>query len=363
MTGQRERIIVGMSGGVDSAVSAALLVEQGYDVVGMMLQLWRDSDTNGKSSELHEAINEHIRDLKLITRQLNIPLEIVNARESFFRTVVEPFVSGYERGITPNPCLACNPQLKFARLLDEAQFWGASKVASGHYARIQRTENGNVELYKGRDAKKDQSYVLALIPQAMLQKVVLPLGEYTKEDVREYARRHGIQVAAKTESQDLCFIADGNYREFLRTRGIKNNRPGPIRLCSGEVIGEHSGLPDYTIGQRKGIGIAWSEPLYVIAKDVGTNSLVVGVRSELGNTAISVRNVNWISGSPPDNTLRVEVKIRYRADPAPALVVPAGYNRADVRLEQPLDDVTPGQGAVFYQGDRVIGGGIIAGSV
>ncbi|MBN1121506.1 MAG: tRNA 2-thiouridine(34) synthase MnmA [Anaerolineae bacterium] len=360
---QKERIIVGMSGGVDSAVSAALLIEQGYDVIGVMLQLWRDSGTNGKSPEYHDTINEHIRDLKLITQQLGIPLEIVNARDAFLRRVVEPFVCGYEQGITPNPCLTCNPQLKFDRLLEEARFWGASKIATGHYARIRPNENGSVSLYKGRDPHKDQSYVLAMIPQAMLQKVVLPLGEYTKDEVREYARRQGIQVAGKSESQDLCFIAEGNYREFLRSRGIRNNQPGPIRLSSGEIIGEHSGLPDYTIGQRKGIGIAWAEPLYVIAKDIGTNSLIVGIRSELGGTSITVRNVNWISGSPPDNTLRVEVKIRYKAEPAPALVIPAGYDRADVRLDHPLDDITPGQGAVFYQGDMVIGGGIIAGSV
>ncbi len=362
MTGQKERIIVGMSGGVDSAVSAALLVEQGYDVIGVMLQLWRDSDTNGRSSEHHEAINEHIRDLKQITQQIGIPLEIINARDLFLRRVVEPFVCGYERGITPNPCLTCNPQLKFERLLEEARFWGAAKVATGHYARIRPNENGSVSLCKGRDPHKDQSYVLALIPQEMLRKVALPLGEYTKDEVREYARQHGIQVAGKTESQDLCFIADGNYREFLRSKGIKNSRPGPIRLNSGEIIGEHTGLPDYTIGQRKGIGIAWAEPLYVIAKDIGTNSLIVGIRSELGSTSITVRDVNWISGSPPDNTMRVEVKIRYKAEPTLASVVPVGYNRADVRLEHPLDDITPGQGAVFYQGEVVIGGGIIAGS-
>jgi tRNA-specific 2-thiouridylase len=363
MTRHKERIIVGMSGGVDSAVSAALLVEQGYEVIGVMLQLWRDSDTNGRSSEHHEAVNEHIKDLKQVTQQLGIQLEIVNARDSFLRRVVEPFVCGYERGITPNPCLTCNPQLKFDRLLEEARFWGAPKIATGHYARILHNENGTVELHKGRDPEKDQSYVLALIPQPVLQQVVLPLGEFTKDEVREYARQRGIQVAGKTESQDLCFIADGNYREFLRSRGIRNNRPGPIRLSNGEIVGEHTGLPDYTIGQRKGIGIAWAEPLYVIAKDIGTNSLIVGARSELGGTTITVRDVNWISGSTPDNTFRAEVKIRYKSEPAQALVVPVGYNRADVRLDHPLDDVTPGQGAVFYQGELVIGGGIIAGSV
>jgi tRNA-specific 2-thiouridylase len=357
---ERKRVVVAMSGGVDSSVSAALLIEQDYEVIGMMMRLWVEAGHFDGSRDNRCCTRDQMLDAHFVARKLGIPFHVVDAQDVFKQHVVDRFVEGYRRGITPNPCLACNRHVRFTFLLDEARARGATHLATGHYARITRAADGTFELRKGADQAKDQSYVLSLLTQDQLRHAMFPVGGHTKPEVREMAKQLGLPVAEKGDSQDLCFVADGDYRRFLRQHTGETYRPGPIRLRSGETIGEHSGLPDYTIGQRKGLGIAWAEPLYVIAKDTGTNALVVGTRAELGRDHLRAEAINWIAGRPPEGEFRAAVKIRYKSRPVPGRVVPVGDTTGEVWLDEPLPDITPGQGAVFYDGDRVVGGGLIA---
>ncbi len=360
----RKRVVVAMSGGVDSSVSAALLVEQGYEVIGLMLRLWTEQgpaiQRDNRCCTRDQMLSAHF-----VARKLGIPFLVIDARDIFKRHVVDTFIEGYVQGITPNPCLACNRHIRFGYLLEEALSRRAAYLATGHYARITRSDEGILELRKGIDPDKDQSYVLSVLTQSQLSHAMFPVGNLTKSEVRELARRFGLPVADKHDSQDLCFIADGDYRRFMRETAAQAFKPGPIRLRSGTQIGEHTGLPNYTIGQRKGLGIAWPEPLYVIGKDAASNTLWVGTRNEMGRDHLYARDMNWIDGKGPAHEIRVEVKIRYKARPVPARVLPLNQNITEVWLDEPLPDITPGQGAVFYeyQGDKVLGCGLIALSV
>ncbi len=358
---REDRVIVAMSGGVDSSVSAALLKAQGYEVMGVMLRLWTEP---GSFSTVRRdnrcCTRDQMLDAHFVAKRLGIPFEVLDAQDMFKQHIVDTFVDGYIQGITPNPCLFCNRHIRFGFLLDVALARGATYLATGHYARITRTEDGIFELRKGADPAKDQSYVLSMLSQQQLAHALFPVGGYTKPQVREIAAYFGLPIASKHDSQDLCFVADGDYRRFLRDHGKHDFTPGPIALRSGEVIGTHQGLSNYTIGQRKGLGIAWSEPLYVIAREVTTNTLIVGTRSELGQNTLRARDMNWIAGKPPETAFLAEVKVRYTARPVACRVTPSDKNQVEVALEEPLPDVTPGQGAVFYEGDRVIGAGIIA---
>ncbi len=361
MSEHKGRVVVAMSGGVDSSVSAALLVEQGYEVLGIMLRLWSEPGLMGvKGRDNRCCTRDQMLEAHFVARKLGIPFEVLDVREAFKRHIVDLFIEGYSQGITPNPCLACNRHIRFGFLLEEALKRGVDYLATGHYARVTRAADGTYELRKGVDSLKDQSYVLSMLTQQQLRHALFPVGEYTKAQVREMAASRGLRVASRHDSQDLCFVADGDYRRFLRTYAAEAFVPGPIVLRSGEVVGEHRGLADYTIGQRKGLGIAWREPLYVIAKDIARNALIVGTREELGSRRLIARAMNWIAGKPPATPLHAEVKIRYRARAVPARVVPLDADRAEVTFDEPLPDVTPGQGAVIYEGDRVLGGGIIA---
>jgi tRNA-specific 2-thiouridylase len=360
MAASKEKIVVAMSGGVDSSVSAALLVEQGYDVAGIMMRLWSEPGHFNTPRDNRCCTRDQMLDAHFVARKLGIPFKVVDVSDTFKRSIVDLFVDGYRSGITPNPCLACNRRIRFGFLLDTALSLGASKLATGHYAQVTQASDGTYELRRGADPGKDQSYVLSMVTQGQLAHAAFPVGGYTKDEVREIAASFDLPVASKQDSQDLCFVADGDYRRFLRGAAPESMEAGPIVLRSGEVIGQHEGLPNYTIGQRRGVGISWAEPLYVLAKRQVTNTLVVGTRDELGRVEFTIRDVNWISGDPPTGPLRAEVKIRYRARPAWATITPHGADRAAVCLDDPLPDVTPGQGAVFYDGDRVIGGGLIA---
>lgn len=356
---KQRRVVVAMSGGVDSSVSAALLVEQGYEVVGVMLWLWSEPGRFDTGRDNRCCTRDQMLDAHFVARKLGIAFHMVDAQEIFKQQVVDRFIEGYSAGITPNPCLSCNRHVRFTFLLNEALARGATHLATGHYARVTQAEDGTYELRKGADASKDQSYVLSVLTQEQLRHALFPVGGYTKQKVRELAKAFGLPVAGKDDSQDLCFVADGDYRRFLRDYAGVTMQPGPVRLRSGRQVGEHTGLADYTIGQRKGLGIAWSEPLYVIAKDGETNTLIVGPRAELGCAALRVEAINWIAGSPPADQIRAEVKIRYKAHPVMASVIPDGETGATVHLDDLLPDITPGQGAVFYQEDRVLGGGVI----
>ncbi|MBO9368694.1 MAG: tRNA 2-thiouridine(34) synthase MnmA [Chloroflexi bacterium] len=353
-----KRVVVAMSGGVDSSVAAALLREQGYDVVGMMLRLWSEP---GKEDSNRCCTPDSMALARRVAARLGIPFYVIDAREIFRQTVVEYFLEGYRRGQTPNPCLLCNRQIRWDFLLRHALAIGAEAMATGHYARLRRTEDGRYELLRAVDRTKDQSYVLYVLTQEKLSRALFPIGEYTKEQVRALASRFGLPTASRPDSQDLCFLAGEDYRAFLRRNAPEMLQPGPILDTQGRKIGVHQGLAAYTIGQRKGLGIAAPYPLYVIAKDVSANALIVGRAEELGQRSLRVGQINWTCGRVPEAPFQAEVKIRYTAREVPGWVEPQGEDRAEVRFEMALRDVTPGQAAVFYQGDVLIGGGIIEG--
>ncbi len=355
-----------MSGGVDSSTTAALLVERGFDVVGLMMRMWSEEGDGLLPNKCCSP--EAVADARGVCQRLNIPFYLLNVEDEFKTRVVDFFADGYAAGITPNPCLQCNRHVKFGTLLNKARALDAEFLATGHYARIQKNERGEFELLKGVDAHKDQSYALHVLSQAQLAQAMFPLGEFTKQETRELAKKFGLRVAAKEDSQDLCFIADGNYRNFMRRNRPDALVPGPILNARGNVLGTHTGLPDYTIGQRKGLGIAASEAFYVTALDAPRNALIVGHADELGKRELIARNVNWI---PPrlDNELplRASVKIRYRSIESPATIFAIDETRvrdeSSVRIEfdTPLRDITPGQAAVFYDNGKCLGGGIIQG--
>ncbi|GAB4574103.1 MAG: tRNA 2-thiouridine(34) synthase MnmA [Anaerolineae bacterium] len=355
------RIVVAMSGGVDSSVAAALLVQQGYEVIGMMMRLWSEDNGQGETCDTHNrcCTPDQMRDARRIADMLGIPFYVLDTREVFRQKIVQYFIDEYATGRTPNPCLACNRHIRFTHLLNHARAMGAEYLATGHYARLRQSADGTVSLYKGVDDAKDQSYVLSVLTQEQIRHALFPVGEYTKHRVRELASEFGLPVAQKHDSQDLCFLADGDYRRFLRQYAPAAVVPGPIVNRQGQQLGDHTGLPNYTIGQRKGLGIAASEPLYVIAKDVTHNALIVGTRAELGQRTLTARNVNWIEGQPPGSPMRAEVKIRYKARPVPATLSPREDGHVLVTFDEPQRDIAPGQGAVFYDGERCLGGGTI----
>ncbi len=352
------RVVVAMSGGVDSSVAAALLREQGHEVIGMMLRLWSQP---GQEDSNRCCTPDSMAQARRVAARLGIPFYVIDAREAFYKTVVRSFLEGYASGITPNPCLVCNRQIRWTLLFEHALAMGAEYLATGHYARVVlEGEGGQARLFRARDEAKDQSYVLHVLPQEKLRRSLFPIGEYLKSEVRELAARFGLPTASRRDSQDLCFLAGEDYRAFLQRYAPQVNRPGPIVNRRGEVLGEHRGLAFYTIGQRKGLGIAAAQPLYVLAKDLARNALVVGSAEELGSTELLAEGVNWVSGEAPQEPFRAQVKIRYTARPAGAEVTPLeGGARVRVRFESLVRDVTPGQAAVFYVGDEVIGGGVI----
>jgi len=366
----RPRVVVAMSGGVDSSVAAALLVEQGYDVVGVMLRLWaadfpaRDACTPALSRS-HFMANrcctpDAVEDARQVCATLGIPFYLVNAERPFRLHVVAPFVAAYAAGRTPNPCLACNRHIRFGFLRRYAQTLGAEYLATGHYARIRKTRRG-YELRKGADARKDQSYVLYMLGQDELAHTLFPVGGYTKQEIRNMARQFGLPVSEKPDSQDLCFVTAGDYRQMLRSEVPEAFHPGPILDQGGRRLGTHDGLPLYTIGQRRGLGLVTGEALYVLEMDNQANALVVGPAEALGSRHVTIEATRYTAGTAPSEPIRVTAKLRYRAPQAPALLEPLGEGRACLHFDENQRAVTPGQGAVFYQDDVVIGGGLIAG--
>ncbi len=353
MVAGRGCVVVAMSGGVDSSVAAALLVQEGYKVIGVMMRLWAEEENRCCAPQA-------VDDARRVAAQLDIPFYLVNYEAEFRACVVDYFVREYSRGRTPNPCLACNRHIRFGRLLRHAQALDADYLATGHYARIDRLD-GTYRLRKGADPHKDQSYVLYMLGQDELRRVLFPIGHHTKAQVRQIARQHGLPVAERDESMELCFVSDDDYRRFLRQHAPQAIRPGPILDTAGQEIGQHQGLPFYTVGQRRGLGIAAPEALYVLRLDVARNALIVGTAQELGQRTLTATDVNHPGGTPPTSPVRVQAKIRYKALLADATWTPLAGKQAQVEFDDPLRDITPGQAVVAYQGDVVLAGGIIHG--
>lgn len=353
-------VVVAMSGGVDSSMAAALLVERGYNCIGVMMRLWAEVGV-GEGSTNKCCSLESVHDARRVADKLGIPFYLINVERPFKEKVVDFFIDGYSRGVTPNPCLECNRHIRFDYLLNYARRLGADYLATGHYARLRYAEDGKVHLLKGVDEAKDQSYVLSVLGQDELHDVLFPVGEYPKSEVRRMAAERGLPTASKHDSMDLCFIFDDDYRRFLRTWAAEAMRPGPIVDRRGRVYGQHNGLPGYTIGQRKGLGIAGAaEPLFVLELDYRNNALVVGTAAELGRDRLIAERVNWTLDEAPPAGARVQCKIRYKAKAVECTLFPIGVDRVEVRFDAPLRDITPGQGAVFYDGDLCLGGGVIA---
>lgn len=352
------RAVVAMSGGVDSSVAAALLVQQGYEVIGMMMRLWSEDCGEGGANRC--CTPGQMADARRIADQLGIPFYVIDTQDVFRSRIVQFFIDRYAAGDTPNPCIECNRHIRFEWLLNHALAMDADFLATGHYARTERLAGGRVRLLMGLDPAKDQSYVLSVLTQEKLRHVLFPVGDYAKQKVRAIAAELQLPVAQKHDSQDLCFLSDGDYRRFLQEHSPASMQPGPIVRRDGQLLGQHTGLPGYTIGQRKGLGIGGPEPLYVIEMDTARNALIVGSREELGRSVLVAGRVNWVSGEAPTAPFRAEVKIRYKAYPAPATVTPLATDRIEVAFDEPLRDITPGQGAVVYQGEECLGGGIIA---
>jgi tRNA-specific 2-thiouridylase len=358
----RERIVVGLSGGVDSSVAAALLVEEGFDVIGVTLRVWPWREPEEATRRFGSCCSpETVDDARAVARRLGIPYYLLNSEREFEQAVIAPFARAYAAGRTPVPCVDCNRAVKFGSLLQRARAWDAAAVATGHYARITRDPGtGRFLLWRGRDARKDQSDFLWPLTQAQLAAARFPVGGLTKDAVRDRARALGLVTADKPESQEICFIPDDDYRGFLRRRSPGAFTPGPIEDRRGRVLGRHDGLANYTVGQRRRLGLASARPLYVTRLDPARNTVVVGEAGEEAVEQLRAEDVNLISIPALSDPLAVSAKIRHTHEPAAATIEPAPGGGALVRFERPQRAPAPGQSVVFYQGDLVVGGGVIA---
>jgi tRNA-specific 2-thiouridylase len=361
-----------MSGGVDSSAAAAILKEQGHELVGFTMQLWDQRrginvDENGDPLPSRCCSLDDVYDARRVAEELDFPFYVLNLERDFERDVVQPFVTSYLNGETPIPCVACNSRLKFASLDRLALSLGCEKVATGHYARVAFDAATNrYRLLRGLNEQKDQSYFLWELTQAQLSRALFPLGEMSKPEAREAARQHGLKgVAEKKESQEICFVPDGNYTGFidryLEAEAETDRLPGAGEIvnAAGQVIGTHEGIHRYTVGQRRGIGIADEKPLYVVSINAERNRVTVGPAGELMSSEFTAAGVNWVSLDDPSTPVRAEVRVRYRHTAAPATITPLPDARVRVVFDEPQRAITPGQATVFYRGDEVVGGGWI----
>jgi len=362
---EKEKVLVAMSGGVDSSVAALHLKEAGYSVVGVTMRLWVDpfSEEQAGSEARGCCSLDAVEDARRIAAVLNIPHYVLNMQEEFYDTVVRGFTAEYLRGRTPNPCVECNRFIKFSHLLQKAKGLGINYIATGHYARIKYDPAGSrYRLLKGCDRQKDQSYMLYVLKQDELASTLFPLGDKTKEQVREIAQKHGFKVAAKAESQEICFIPDNDYRSFMERRCPEALQPGDVVSTDGQKLGRHRGIAFYTIGQRKGLGLTTREPYYVVRMEPEKNRVVVGPVNEAFSSGLLAERLNFIA-NVPIGPQPVEVKIRYRAPAVQAMLYPPQNDRVRIIFKKKQKAITPGQSAVFYCGDEVLGGGTIAAAI
>ncbi len=353
-----KRVLIGMSGGVDSAAAAALLQQAGYEAVGCTLRLYQNEDLGQEDSGCCSL--EDVEDARAVAARLGIDFYVFNFKELFRRCVMDEFVESYRAGRTPNPCIQCNRHIKFDALLRRADELGIDYIATGHYARVAYDESrGRWQLLRGRDGRKDQSYVLYPLTQQQLSRLKLPVGEYEKSEIRAIAEEKGLVNAHKKDSQDICFVPDGDYAAFLQRYGGVELIPGDFVDTDGRVLGQHRGLERYTTGQRRGLGVSADRPLYVLGKNAETNQVILGGEAELYSRTVWAEDFNWVSFAPVDSPTAVTAKTRYSQSEAAATLYPEENGRVRVVFDAPQRAVTAGQSLVIYSGEAVVGGGTI----
>lgn len=357
----KKKVMVGMSGGVDSSVAAALLLDQGYDVTGATMKLWDGQEDHRDPGTRTCCSVDDVEDARAVAASLEVPFYVLNMKSQFREKVVDPFVDSYLNGETPNPCMECNRHLKFQAMLDKALSLGFDYIATGHYAIVEFDETrGKYVLRKGSDATKDQSYFLYMLTQDLLGHVLFPLGTMSKTQIRAYAGAHGMRVRNKPDSQDICFVENGKYQDFIQRESNKPITAGNFLDLSDKVLGRHKGITAYTVGQRKGLGISSAAPLYVVGKNAADNTVILGAKSDTLRQEFLVRDVTYTFLEEPTEPFQAKVKVRYSADEVEAMIYPLEDGRVRVQLIKPYPFVAPGQAAVFYQDDLVLGGGIIS---